>query len=349
MDESFFSVLPPALAAGLRALPAPEREAVQELRLRCGRLASYLAGGQERVLPCGAKGYEVDAACLRTVVNKATLYSRYAAGDQLRQGFVTLPGGHRLGLCGQAVTEDGTIRTLKEITSVNLRIARQHRGVGAQAGAFLRRHPGSTLIAGPPGCGKTTLLRELIRSLSDTAGQRVGVVDERFELAACHDGSPGFDLGCRTDVLSGAGKEEGVYMLLRTMNPDWIAVDEITDDRDLDALLRSSFCGVRILATAHIFSRADLTARPLYARMCAAGLFENLIRMDKQHGMVLERMISNGQAPGRSADRDLCGLGGYQNVPERAGRGSGAAAAPAGAGADALRDPGQPHPSAAAV
>ena len=317
MDEAYLSVLPAALAEGVRRLPAAERQRMQEIRLRCGRAASYLSGGREHVIPCGARGYAVDAECLRTVVNKATSYSRYAAGDQLRQGFVTLPGGHRLGLCGQAVTDGPDVRTLREISSVNLRIARALRGAGREACDHLCRHPASTLIAGPPGCGKTTLLRELIRALSDGARQRVGVVDERFELAACEGGMPGFDLGGMTDVLSGAPKHEGVYMLLRTMNPDWIAVDEITDERDVDALLRSSFCGVRILASAHVFSRLDLLARPLYARMCALGLFENLILMDKQHGVKLERMVTNDQTPGRCADRDLRGLGGASDGPER--------------------------------
>lgn len=349
MDERYLSVLPPELCGGLRCLPTPEREALQEIRLRCGHMASCLIGGQERIIPCGIKGFYVEPSCLEAIVNRATGYSRYASGEQLRQGFVTLPGGHRLGICGQAVCDERGVRTLRELSSVNLRIAGRHRGSGAQACAFVRRFPASTLIAGPPGCGKTTLLRELIRTVSDGMGQRVGVVDERFELAAFQDGLPGFDLGRMTDVLSGAKKHEGVYMLLRTMNPDWIAVDEITEDRDVDALLRSSFCGVRLLASAHVFSRDDLTSRPLYARMCELGLFENLILMDKRHGVRPERMVTNDQTAGRGADRAVGGNGGDPHGAERPCRGSGAPAAQAGTGADALRDPGQSDASPGAV
>ncbi len=303
MDESYLSILPPPLARAVRDLPEMERRHLRELRLRCGQRARYLALDYERVLPFDGAGFPVDQQCLVEIVNRATRYSAYASAAQLRQGFVTLAGGHRLGVCGQAVIGADGVQSLRELSSVNLRIARQPERCGAAAIAYLRAHPGSTLIAGPPGCGKTTLLRELIRDRSDGARERVGIVDERMELAACRNGQPSFRIGEMTDVLSGVPKHEGVYMLLRTMSPDWIAVDEITDDRDVDALQRSSFCGVRLLATAHVFSREDLSSRPLYARMCALGPFENLILMDRDHNITTERMNADDQNPGCGADR----------------------------------------------
>lgn len=336
MDESYFTILPPELISGIRRLPECERSRLQEIRLRSGYPATYLAGAGERIIPCGMRGFLVDNCCLQGLLNRATGYCTYAASAQLRHGFLTLPGGHRLGLCGQAVIGGDGLRSLRNLSSANLRIARQVTGCDAGAADFIYRHPVSTLIAGPPGCGKTTLLRELIRRRSDEAYERVGIVDERMELAACSGGVPGFRVGRHTDVLSGVPKHEGVYMLLRTMNPDWIAVDEITDDRDVDALLRTSFCGVRILATAHVFCREDLHARPLYARMCSLGLFENLILMDKNHTIRTERMITNDKTSGCSSDHRSGGLCRNSHGKECADGGSKSSAGASGVGAYAL-------------
>ncbi len=338
MDETYLTILPPELVGGLRRLPMRERQRLQELRLRCGYPASYLAGGEEHIVPSGQRGYYVDSACLQALVNRASGYCAYGAAAQLKHGFLTLPGGHRLGLCGQAVMGTEGIRSLRELSSINLRIARQVPGCGEAAGTFLKRHPGSTLIAGPPGCGKTTLLRELICLVSDGLHERVGIVDERMELAACAGGLPGFQVGRLTDILSGVRKEDGIYMLLRTMNPGWIAVDEITEEGDVDAMLRSSFCGVRLLASAHVFSREDLKQRPLYARMCGLGLFENLILMDRNHRIRMERMVANDKAPGCGLDYYSSEHCGDSDGPRGENGGSRSAAGAAGGGTDALRN-----------
>ena len=310
MDKSYLSVLPTALAEGLSRLSKREKEELQEIHLRCGQAAACLVDGQEHVIPWGTSGYPVDGKCLQEIVNRATGYSTYAVNHQLSRGYLTLPGGHRLGVCGQVVMGQEGIRTIKEISSLNLRIAKHIPSSYSEAKAYFHQHPASTLLAGPPGCGKTTLLRQLIHHCSDTMRQRVGVVDERMEIAACSGGAMGFPLGSMTDILSGAPKSDGIYLLLRTMNPDWIVVDEITDEKDLEALLRSSFCGVRILATAHVFCREDLYSRPLYRKMCEMDLFENLILMDKNHEIRAERMKTNDQAAGsciHSHCGSLCG------------------------------------------
>ena len=223
---------------------------------------------------------------LEEIVSAATNRSCYSAEASLREGYVTLPGGHRIGLCGTAALRESRIQSLRELSSVSIRIARQ---VSCAPPELLRRLDASTLILGPPGSGKTTLLRECVRSLSD-GGSRVGLVDERGELAACRLGIPQMDVGAQTDVLTGCGKSEGIYLLLRAMNPQWIAVDEITAPEDIRAMEEASYCGVRFLATAHAFSPDELLRRPLYRRLRELELFQRLLILSPDKHVTMERM-----------------------------------------------------------
>lgn len=205
-------------------------------------------------------------------------------------GFLTLRGGHRMGLCGRVTCErDGLV--LREIGSLCLRIAHEVKGCGADTVRMLCG--GGALIAGPPGSGKTTLLRNLIRQLSDRFGWRICVVDERLELAACASGVPQFRLGAHTDVLSGAPKAAGIELLLRTMNPEWIAVDEITAEADIAAIRRASYCGVRFLATAHAADRRELESRPLYRALLQDGFFRMAAFLLPDRSVRIERGLDH--------------------------------------------------------
>ena len=263
---------------------------VEELRLRRGREASVVCAGRERPLRVGGRTIPSTGALLEEILRRASENSVYAVQEQLCAGFLPLPGGHRLGVCGTVVHDGEGIRSIRGLQAMNLRIAREIPGAADPLRNLLRGSPGSVLILGPPGRGKTTLLRDLIRQISDGLQNHVAVVDERGELAACLDGVPQFSLGRMTDVMSLCSKREGIRLLLRSMGPDWIAVDEITAEEDVDALLRASYCGVRFLATAHAAGREDLTRRPVYRRLTASELFSHLVVIEADRSLRTERM-----------------------------------------------------------
>lgn len=283
------SVCPTAARDAVEALPEQTQEQLEELRFRAGQNICLIAGGQTMQL----NTLRTSPAQLEELVSRAAKQAVYAAAEQLKNGFLTLPGGHRLGLCGMGVYKQGELSGLRQYSSVNLRIAREVRGIADGILHALWTHPRSTLILGPPGRGKTTLLRELIRSASDCFQWRICVADERMELAAMEDGLAQFDLGSNTDVLSGVEKAEAISMLQRCMNPQWIAVDEITREADVEAIIRASYTGVSFLATAHASCRAELRARPVYRQLLESGMFENLVTIAPNREIIWERLDSN--------------------------------------------------------
>lgn len=261
------------------------RGTIEEIRLKCGCPILVITDCEERRIDASVSQHTLEL-CVET----ACKHSVYAAQQMLRHGYVILEGGHRMGVCGMGVMKDGALSTLREISSLNLRVARQILGCASQAAGFVWTHRQSTLILGAPGRGKTTLLRDLIRILSDTFGRRVGVVDERRELAACVGGLACFDLGLRSDVLSAVPKAQAIEMLLRSMRPEWIAVDEITAEADVDAISRAAYCGVRFLATAHAQSRDELSRRSVYQKLLEARVFENVLTILPDRTILAEKM-----------------------------------------------------------
>lgn len=288
--ESISFLFPEPLRSRVNGLLASEKPGVEEIRLRVGYSPSYLIGGREIALDASDKFSTVNSELLSDILRRGSQFSSYAVQGEICKGYLTIPGGHRLGVCGRVVRDESGIRNITEIQSVNLRIARQMIGAADPATNLLWSHPGSALIIGSPGRGKTTILRDLIRQVSDRFSQRVGVVDERGEIAACLDGAPQLRIGRRTDVITGCGKKEGIDLLLRTMNPNWIAIDEITSESDTDALVQSSYTGVRFLATAHVWERSDLYSRPVYRRLMDCRVFDHLIEIKPDRTLRCERI-----------------------------------------------------------
>lgn len=275
--------LPATLRRRVLALPEQDRARAEELRLRLGR--PLFVGYPEGEEPLADT--EVTAQTLDTVLELASGSSVHTVMAQIKTGFIPLPGGHRLGLCGTGVMEGGALSNLRSVSSVSLRVAREFQGLAKPILPKLWGEQGleNTLILSPPGGGKTTLLRDLIRCLSAGEGcpaRRVGVADERGELAAMADGMPTLDVGPRTDVMDGCPKAIGLVALLRGMNPQVLAVDEITAPGDVEAALQAVGCGVSLLATAHGGTLADLERRPVYRELMAQKVFGRLVLISNE-------------------------------------------------------------------
>jgi len=220
----------------------------------------------------------VSPSDLQFIINCASQYSPWNA-TTIADGFITVHGGHRIGICGTAVLENGRMRGIRELTSLCIRVARDFPGIAA----IEQLLKGSVLIIGPPGSGKTTFLRDLIRQRSEKGNGSISVVDERGELFPASGNDEVFFSGYRTDVLRFCKKPQGILTVLKTMGPITIAVDEITEEADCLALQQAGRCGVSLLATAHASNLADLMQRPIFQYLINSKLFETVVvmRMDK--------------------------------------------------------------------
>lgn len=273
-------LFPPALAAALAATQPELPDAVEEIRCRVDRPPLLLTRDGE--VP--AAGRTVTAADLDYLLERASRASLHAAAEELRHGFLHTAGGCRVGLCGCAYSREGRVAGVRQVSSVAVRVPHEARGCAEGVlPALLAGGFQSTLLVSPPGYGKTTLLRELIRRLSEQ-GLRVALADERGEVAAVHDRAPQFDLGPRTDVMTGGDKAESAMMLLRAMNPQLLAFDEITSPADLAAVETAAGCGVALLATAHGLDASALRRRALYARLLDAGVFRRAVVIRRAGG-----------------------------------------------------------------
>lgn len=278
------SVLPIRLRSVMESW-LQEEPRLQEIRLRTGRQAGVCRDGKEVFL---TETGILTAADLQETMEFVSRFSMYAYEDELRQGYLTIRGGHRVGIAGKVVLQQGEIRSIRDISGIHIRIACDWKDCALPALPWIYEKGDlkNTLILSPPGKGKTTLLRDLIRLVSDGnpsgAPLSVSVVDERGEIGACERGVPQNDLGMRTDVLDGCPKVYGMRMMLRSMTPQVIAVDEIGSMSDLEAVMEICGCGCRILATAHADSLEHLVRKDGFSWLYQQQLFDRYLLLDKQ-------------------------------------------------------------------
>lgn len=270
--KELLAILPPRLRG---EVDRQGSDTLQEIRLRQNKPVML-------VRSCGKAELSHRAAQedMQYILNAASRYSPWTA-TTIEQGYITAQGGHRIGLCGDALIRNGQMCGIGALTSLNIRIARDFPGI---SGNLWLREEG-IVILGPPGSGKTTLLRDLIRQRSQR--ENMAVVDERGEIFPT---AAGFQSGLNTDVLSGCSKPHGIELMLRTMSPDCIAVDEITATEDCSALIQAGWCGVSLLATAHAASTADLRSRPVYAPLISSGLFDTAVILRRDKSWYTERI-----------------------------------------------------------
>ena len=273
--DMLLSLLPQWIRLNMDKADMPD---LKEIRIREGK-PPELIGKNRRILPERTADRQDIAFC----INMASKYSPWAA-ESMAQGYIACPGGHRMGLCGTAVIRNGAVQGIKEVRSLCIRVARDVPGCSAQ----IRNTENSFLILGPPGSGKTTLLRDLVRRISKSDTRSIAVVDERGELFP----QGVFDEGPKTDILTGCPKAIGIDLMLRTMGPGYIAVDEITAQSDCEALIHAGNCGVRILATAHAYSTDDLNRRPVYQELMKYNLFERIVVLQQDQSIGTERKFT---------------------------------------------------------
>ena len=275
--EAFMNLLPIWMRENVNS---KGKETLQNLRLRVGQPPILVTSDKQISL-----SKTVTAEDLQFCINIASRYSPWSA-TTVTHGYITAQGGHRLGICGEAATLDGAISCIRVPTSICLRVARDFPGIAGK----IKDLDGSILIIGKPGCGKTTLLRDVIRQKSNAGRENISVVDEREELFPRYNKSMCFPIGINTDVISGCSKAYGIDLMLRSMGPDIIAVDEITAHEDCTALLHVGWCGIKLLATAHASSRYDLLNRPVYRPIVESGLFDYLVVLHQDKSWCIERM-----------------------------------------------------------
>ena len=292
-DEEYLEYLPYGVLKAFCLIPADVKEKISEIRLKRGGAAAVTRDKVSYLKADGAlsdspeNAVSVGDCDFKTMIDRMCQSSVYAAQNDLCRGFITLPGGHRVGVCGKAAQRGGEIISLSDISSVNIRISREIKGAADRIIGLIwdGRSLHNTLIISPPACGKTTLLRDAARLLGGGLYNfKVGIADERCEIAAVSGGVPLNDVGPLTDVYSNCPKPEGMEMLLRSMGPDIIITDEIGTKADEEAARHIINAGVKLICSAHAYDIEDLKRRDILSSLLNTHTFERIIVLSRRNG-----------------------------------------------------------------
>lgn len=247
------------------------------------RMEAAVKAGEERKMT-----YRMGTSDIAEMLNYISHYSLYAYKEEMKQGYITIEGGHRIGLAGGVVFEEEKVTAVHHISFLNIRVAHEKLGCADALIPYLRCRGSiyNTLFLSKPGAGKTTYLRDSVRMISEgdksIPGMKVCVVDERSEIAACHMGIPQNRIGPRTDVLDGCGKAEGMLMLLRSMSPQVLAVDELGGEKDFQAVEQAVYAGSKVLGTIHAGNIRELSEKPYLRRWIEKEVFRRYVLIERE-------------------------------------------------------------------
>ena len=284
-DEEIYRMLPSGINEEVKRYF--KIEGVQEIRVKIGRQVMLTTSKGEKILD-----YTITNEDLKYMMSKISNYSLYAFEEEIKQGYITVKGGHRVGLAGECVMVNGEVRTIKNISSLNIRICNEVVGSSNRVMKYITNNNKvyNTLIVSPPKCGKTTILRDIARNISNgmyslnLRGKKVTIVDERSEIAGCYNGIPQMNVGVRTDVLDNCLKRIGMIMAIRSLSPEVLICDEIGTEGDLEALNMAFNSGVNIIVTVHGNDINDIYGREMFRKLIDDCILDRIIILSSKNG-----------------------------------------------------------------
>lgn len=284
--ETIFNFLPKNIASLIDQIPPNQKDELEEIRIRINRPIEITLKGAPRFL-----SYIIQPDDAFHLMNKISHFSIYTLEEELKRGYITVSGGHRIGLAGKVILEEGKVKAIRDVSSFNIRIAREKVGIAETIVPFVfKGNWMHTMVIGPPQTGKTTLLRDIARIISTgnmkegIHASKVGIVDERSEIAGCVNGVPQLTFGHRLDVLDACPKAEGMMMMIRSMSPDVLIVDEIGRKEDAEAIQEAVHAGIKLIMTTHGTSMEEIRKRPSLREILDQRIFQRFVVLSRKAG-----------------------------------------------------------------